>query len=76
MEDVSVMAEPKDVELRGSVTRSFLQKLDAVAQSEGVGRIEWLLPVVERELDRRIHAARMLVSMCGSNPAPSDEGRE
>jgi hypothetical protein len=70
------MAEPRDVELRGSVTKSFLQKLDACAQADGMGRIEWLLPIVEKEIDRRIHAARMLVSMTGGNPSRSDEGRE
>ena len=76
MQDVSVMAEPKDVELRGSVTRTFLQKLDAVAQADGMGRIEWLVPILEREIDRRIHAARMLVAMTGGNTTRSDEGRE
>lgn len=37
------MAEPRDAELRGNVTRSFLQRLDAVAPADGMGRIGGLM---------------------------------
>lgn len=70
------MAEPKDCELRGNVTRTFMQRLDAVSQVDGCGRMEWLVPIVEKELERRIHAARMLARMLDSNPHGSDGGRE
>ena len=70
------MAEPRDAELRGNVPRSFLQKLDACAQADGMGRLEWLIPVLEREMDRRIHAATLLVRMAGVHPNGSDRGAE
>jgi len=70
------MAEPRDVELRGNVTRSFLQRLDAVAQADGMGRIEWLVPIVEKEIDRRIHAASLLMRMLDGNPTKPDRGTE
>lgn len=70
------MAEPKDVELRGNVTRSFLQRLDAVAQADGVGRVEWLVPVVEREIERRVHAASSLLRMLSINPPTKEGGSE
>jgi hypothetical protein len=68
------MAEPREVELRGNVTRSFLQRLDAVAQSEGMGRMEWLVPVVEKEIERRVHVATVLMRMLADNPPPPDRG--
>ena len=68
------MAEPKDVELRGNVTKTFLQRLDAVAQADGMGRVEWLVPIVEREIERRIHAASLLLRMLDGNPTRSDGG--
>lgn len=70
------MAEPRDVELRGSVTKSFMQRLDAVAQTDGVGRVEWLMRLAEPEIERRIHAASVLLRMVGSNPSSTDRGRE
>lgn len=70
------MAEPRDVELRGNVTRTFLQRLDAVAQADGMGRMEWLVPIVEREVERRIHAATVICRMVGSNPNAPDRGAE
>lgn len=70
------MAEPRDVELRGSVTRTFLQRLDAVAQTDGVGRVEWLMRLAEQEIERRIHNASVLLRMVGSNPTDSDRGAE
>ena len=68
------MAEPRDMELRGNVTRTFLQRLDAVAQADGMGRVEWLVPVVEREIERRIHAATLLLRMLDGNPQAPDGG--
>ena len=70
------MAEPRDIELRGSVTRSFMQRLDAIAQADGIGRVEWLVRLAEPEIDRRIHAASVLLRMVGSNATPSDRGGE
>ena len=66
------MAESKDQELRGNVTKSFMQLLDAVAQADGMGRVEWLVPVLEAEIRRRIHAASVLCRIAGINPLHSD----
>lgn len=68
------MAEPRDMELRGSVTKTFLQRLDAVAQADGMGRIEWMVPIVEKEVERRIQAATVIVRMVGANPPKSERG--
>jgi hypothetical protein len=70
------MSEPKEVELRGNVTRSFMQKLDACAQADGMGRVEWLIPIIERECEKRIQAANVLLRMLQGNPPLRDGGRE
>jgi hypothetical protein len=70
------MAEARDVELRGSVTKSFMQRLDAIAQVDGVGRVEWLVRLAEPEIDRRAHAASLLLRMLDGNPTGTDRGAE
>ena len=66
----------RDSELRGTVPRRFLELLDAVAQAHGMGRMELVMSVVEPELERRIHAATVLLRCVGINPLASDRGAE
>lgn len=70
------MSDIRDSELRGNVPRRFLELLDAVAQADGVGRMEVVLSVVGPELERRIHAATILLRVCGINPLQSDRGSD
>lgn len=63
-------------ELRGNVPRSFMALLDACAQADGLGRVELVMRIVEPELQRRVHAARMLCRMVGCNPDGSDAASE
>lgn len=70
------MSEPRDVELRGNVTKRLLALIDACAQADGLGRMEWCMPILERECERRLHAATVLLRMAGINPMESDGGRE
>jgi len=66
------MSDIRDSELRGDVPRRFLELLDAVAQADGVGRME----VVGPELERRVHAATVLLRCVGVNPLDSDRGAD
>lgn len=68
------MAEPRDVELRGNVSKSFARELDAFAQTDGVGRMEWLVRLAEPEFERRKHAAIALCRMLDINPMDTDVG--
>ena len=66
----------RDSELRGNVPRRFLELLDAVAQADGMGRMELVMSVIEPELERRIHAATVLLRCIGINPLVSDRGAD
>lgn len=69
----NVMAEPRDIELRGLVPRSLMVKIDALSQVDGTGsRIDWVIQTLEAEADRQIHRASVLLRMVGSNPPPAD----
>lgn len=69
-------SDARDTELRGNVPRRFMELLDAVAQADGVGRMEVVMAVVAPELERRIHAATILLRVVGINPLASDRGAE
>lgn len=70
------MAEQREAELRGMVTRSLLAKVDAMALVEGTSRIDWVVSVLEAEADRQIHRATLLLRMVGGNPPGSgSDGR-
>jgi len=68
--------ELRDAEFRGNVPQRLLQLIDAVAQADGVGRMEWAIPVLEREIERRLHAATVLCRMAGINPSDMVRGSE
>lgn len=68
--------EHRTEELRGNVTPTLLRLIDACAQSEGKGRMEWCAPILEAEARRRLHAATVLVRMAGVHPFQSDRGDE
>jgi len=70
------MSDIRDSELRGNVPRRFLELLDAVAQADGVGRMEVVMAVVGPELERRVHAATVLLRCVGVNPLDSDRGAD
>ena len=68
--------EVRDAEFRGNVPERLLKLIDAVAQADGVGRMEWAIPVLEAEVQRRVHAATLLCRMAGINPSASERGAE
>jgi hypothetical protein len=70
------MAELRDTELRGNVTRTCKRLVDACAQAEGLSLMEWAEPVLLAEAQRRIHAATLLCRMAGVNPNESERGAE
>ena len=70
------MAEPRDTEIRFSVTRTLALRIDALVQAEGLqGRSDLLTPVIEALVEKRIHEAIVLLRMAGINPSDSDAGR-
>jgi hypothetical protein len=70
------MAELRDTELRGNVTRTCKRLVDACAQAEGLSLMEWAEPILVAEANRRIHAAIALVRMAGVNPNAPEGSRE
>ena len=70
------MSELRDVEFRGNVTRELMQLIDACAQADDVSRMEWAIPVLKREAERRLHSATVLLRIAGINPLASDRGTE
>lgn len=67
------MPEPRDIELRGLIPRSLMERIDALAQVDGNGsRIDWVIQVLQAEADRQIHRATVLLRMVGRNPSDSD----
>lgn len=70
------MPEPRDAEFRGNVPRRLLELIDAIAQVDGMSRMEWAVSVLEPEVKRRIHAATMLCRMASINPTDTDRGAE
>lgn len=67
------MPEPRDIELRGLIPRSLMERIDALAQVDGNGsRIDWVIQVLQAEADRQIHRATVLLRMVGRNPSDAD----
>lgn len=63
------MANPSDVELRGQVPRRLMELIDALQQADGhSSRMEWVIPVLEREVNARVHGATLLLRIAGINP--------
>lgn len=63
------MANPSDVELRGQVPRRLMELIDALTQADGhSSRMEWVIPVLQREVDARVHRATLLLRIAGINP--------
>ena len=70
------MAETRTEELRGNVTPTTKRLVDACAQADGKGIMEWCEPILLAEAQRRIHAATLLVRMAGVNPTHTVRGDE
>ena len=69
------MAEPRDTEIRFMVTRQLAQRIDALVQSDcHQGRAELLTPLIEAMVEKRVHAAIVLLRMAGINPADAQTG--
>lgn len=69
-------AEPRDVEIRFLATRTLAQRIDALIQVDGLaGRAELLAPCIEAMVEKRIHAATLLLRMAGINPLAPEPGR-
>lgn len=67
------MPEPRDIELRGLIPRSLMERIDALAQVDGNGsRIDWVIQVLQAEADRQIHRATVLLRMVSRNPSDAE----
>ena len=67
------MANPSDVELRGQVPRRLMELIDALQQADGhSSRMDWVIPVLQREVDARIHGATLLLRIARINPLLMD----
>ena len=55
-----------------AVLDEVMQRLDAVAQSKGCeSRADWLVPVLQAEIERELRAATLLLRMARINPLAS-----
>lgn len=71
------MSDLRDTELRGNVPRRLMELVDAVAQAKGYqSRFDWLVPLLEAEVAREVHAATLLLRMARINPLESDAARK
>lgn len=69
----ALMAAPDKAELRCMIPADLMQRLDAVARSKGFeSRTDWLVPVLEAEVQREVHAAIGLLRMVRINPLAAD----
>lgn len=69
------MAEPRDIEIRFSVTKTLAQRIDALVLAESLqGRAELLTPLIEGLVERKIHEAIVLLRMAGINPSDPEVG--
>lgn len=70
------MSDLRDTELRGNIPRRLMELVDAVAQAKGYQtRFDWLVPLLEAEVAREVHAATLLLRMARINPLASDDAR-
>lgn len=66
------MSDLRDTELRGNIPKSLMVLIDALSQADGhASRFDWLIPVLQAEADRRVHAATVLLRIAGINPLQS-----
>jgi len=73
MSKESMAIPPDKTELRCLIPLELMQRLDAVARSKGYdARTDWLVPVLEAEVAKEIHAATVLLRMCHVNPLASE----
>lgn len=71
------MSDLRDTELRGNIPRRLMELVDAVAQAKGFqSRFDWLVPLLEAEVAREVHAATLLLRMARINPLASDDARK
>lgn len=64
---------PRTAELRGLIPHALMEGLDAIALADGKeGRMDVLIPVLQRYVDERLHAATLLCRMANINPLRSD----
>lgn len=68
------MSTPSDkAELRCLIPAELMQRLDAVMRSKGCdSRADWLIPVLEAEIAKEVHAATLLLRMCRVNPLATE----
>lgn len=72
--DPFMASAPDKAELRCMIPADLMQRLDAVAQSKGCeSRADWLVPVLEAEVRRELHAAIGLLRMVRINPLAADD---
>ena len=63
------MSDLREVELRFFVPRKLAETVDALMQVDGhQARADWVIPVLQAECDRRVHAATVLLRCVGINP--------
>ena len=71
------MNDLRDTELRGNIPRRLMELLDAVAHAKGFqSRFDWLVPLLEAEVAKEVHAATLLLRMARINPLASDDNRK
>ncbi len=69
------MAAHDDVELRGMVSRSVVDILDAVSSARRMPRNELAHEILTKWANEQIHVATLIQRVTRSNPPPSDSGR-
>lgn len=67
------MSDLREVEIRFLVTRRLATLIDALMLADGLAaRNDWVIPVLEAEANRRVHAATVLLRCAGINPLAAD----
>jgi hypothetical protein len=68
------MPTPDKAELRCLIPADLMQRVDACMRSRCLeSRAEWLVPVLEAAIAKEVHAATLLLRMCGVNPLARDD---
>jgi len=69
------MSDVRDIELRMNISRGLMTLIDALMLADGhSARADWVIPVLQAECDRRVHAATVLLRIAGINPLITDRG--
>lgn len=67
------MSDARDTELRINIPRKLATLIDALMLADGLSaRNDWVIPVLEAEANRRVHAATVLLRCAGINPLAAD----